>query len=229
MPHILYLPTHSKSLLKTVFKSYLGSFLHVLLILLRVFSLHRLPSTKSIFSPYYTSYQRLSLISNSEDNPALHHLESSSRALWQHWLSWNHRFTKPHHRKFSAGKNTHNTFGAGSSVPSLSYEKGDQVSEAIGKYWHRTGCPNRSHNSPNHLLDHSLYFPGPPTPSDSAKMPQWRTTTSPRACPSYQIKLAPKDANRKTPLSPETKGEGDNEKIIRKWACTMHREMLYLS
>ena len=119
MPHILYLPTHSKSLLKTVFKSYLGSFLHVLLILLRVFSLHRLPSTKSIFSPYYTSYQRLSLISNSEDNPALHHLESSSRALWQHWLSWNHRFTKPHHRKFSAGKNTHNTFGAGSSVPSL--------------------------------------------------------------------------------------------------------------
>jgi len=125
-------PTPSKFLLKTVFKSYLVSFLQVLLILLRVFSLHRLPSTKSIFSPYYPSYQRLSLISNSEDNPALHHLESSSRALWQHWLSWNHRFTKPHHRKFSAGKNTHNTFGAGSSVPSLSYEKGDQVSEV---YW----------------------------------------------------------------------------------------------
>ena len=57
-------------------------------------------------------------------------------------------------------------------------------------------------------------------------MPQWRTTTSPRACPSYQIELAPKDTNRKTSLSPEMKGEGDKEKIIRKWACTVHREML---
>lgn len=167
----VYCTSHSSKSLFAANPSATATSLHVLLILLRVFSLHRLPSTKHLLSliTYFIS-KGSPLISEAQRRPALHHLESSSRALWQHWLSWNHRFTKPHH-EIQCWKNTHNTprHGAGSTVPSPM--KGIQVSGKLSGSTDtgQAAFLNRSHNSPNHLLDHSLYFPGPPTPSDSAK------------------------------------------------------------
>ena len=84
------------------------------------------------------------LISISEDNPALQHLVLQQSLTGQHWLSWNQRFMKSHHRKVSTGKIRATPSALVTWPPPFPVRRGIRFQK---KYWDGTGCLSWSHTA----------------------------------------------------------------------------------